>query len=85
MRKDKASLDKIWEDTNRRLKNFCQQKGVVFIASNNLDEQHLSIKKLHLNKKKNNTVFTSNILKCVNNWLPNLEKSFDLLGETRFY
>ena len=46
------------------------------MVNNNLDEQHLSIKSLHLNKK-NNTVFTNNILKFLNNWLANLESSFE--------
>ena len=54
------------------------------MVNSNLDEQHLSIKNLYLNKR-NSTVFTNNILKFLNNWLANLESSFELLGESRFY
>ena len=54
------------------------------MVNNNLYEQDLSIKKQHLNKK-GNTVFAYEILKLLNNWLANLERSFDLHGATSFY
>ena len=33
------------------LKNYCSQKNIDFIQNSNIMEEHLGIKKLHLNKK----------------------------------
>ena len=55
-RKDKKDLDKKVVEVNGRLKNFCAQKNIDFIDNTNLKEEHLSNKKLHLNKR-GNTVF----------------------------
>ena len=62
LRKDKASLVKIRRDTNGRLKKLCQQKGIAFIEHDNLDEQHLGMKKLFL-YKKGSSAFADNVLK----------------------
>ena len=52
-RKDKKDLSKTVQDTNSRLKNYCSQKNIDFTQNSNIMEEHLSIKKLHLNKKRN--------------------------------
>ena len=50
-RKDKMNLGKTRADTNSRLKNFCSQKKINLISNDNIKEEHLGIKKLHLNRK----------------------------------
>ena len=49
-RKDKKDLDKKVQDTNSRLKNYCAQTNIDYIDNNNIKEEHLGKKKLHLNK-----------------------------------
>ena len=61
-RKDKKDLDKKVQDTNSRLKNYCAQTNIDYIDNNNIKEEHLGNKKLHLNKR-GNTVFANNLLK----------------------
>ena len=51
-------------DTNFRLKNFCKQKNIKLILNDNLKEEHLGIKKLHLTRK-DNTVFARNLLNFI--------------------
>ena len=63
-RKDKKDLDKKVQDTNSRLKNYCAQTNIDYIDNNNVKEEHLGNKKLHLNKRCN-TVFAKNLLKCL--------------------
>ena len=60
-RKDKKNIEKMRADTNSRLKNFCKQKNIELILNNNLKEEYLGIKKLHLSKK-GNTAFARNLL-----------------------
>ena len=64
LRKDKKNIEKIRADTNSRLKNFCKQKNIKLILNDNLKEEHLGIKKLHLNRK-GNTVFARNLLNFI--------------------
>ena len=61
-RKDKKDLDKKVQDVNNRLKNYCMQTNLDYIENNNIKEEHLGNKKLHLNKKRN-TLFANNLLK----------------------
>ena len=49
-RKDKTNLEKSRADTNSRLKNSCWQKKINFISNDDIKEEHLGIKKLHLNR-----------------------------------
>ena len=51
VRKDRRNLEKKQSDTNARLKNYCSQKNIDLMNNNNLKENHLGIKKLHLNRK----------------------------------
>ena len=60
-RKDEKDLDKKVQDVNNRLKNYCMQTNLDYIENNNIKEEHLRNKKLHLNKK-GNTVFANNLL-----------------------
>ena len=60
-RKDKIDLDKKVQDTNNRLKNYCAQTNIDFIDNNNIKQEHLGNKKLHLNKR-GNTVFANSLL-----------------------
>ena len=50
------------QDVNNRLKNYCMQTKLDYIEKNNIKEEHLGNRKLHLNKKRN-TVFANNLLK----------------------
>ena len=61
-RKDKKDISKTVQDTNLRLKNYCSQKNIDFIQNSNIMEEHLGIKKLHLNKK-GNSLLANNFLK----------------------
>ena len=57
--------------TNSRLKNFCNQKNIHLILNDNIKENHLGIKKLHLNRKGNN-IFAKNLLNIIEgNWFVN--------------
>ena len=53
VRKDKKNIDKEVLDTNARQRNLCNQKNIDYIDSTNIKEDHLTIKKLHLNKRSN--------------------------------
>ena len=61
---DKRNLEKMRADTNSRLKNFCNQKNIHLILKDNIKEEHLGIKKLHLNRK-NNSIFAKNLLNVI--------------------
>ena len=50
IRRDKRSLEKMRADTNSPLKNFCNQKNIHLILNENIKENHLGIKKLHLKR-----------------------------------
>ena len=62
-RKDKKNL-KSRADTNSRLKNFCRQKKINLISNDNIKEEHLGIKKLHLNTKGTG-IFAKNLLNFI--------------------
>ena len=64
VRKHRRNLEKKRSDTNARLKNYCSQKNVDLINNDNLKENHLGIKKLHLNRK-GNTLFAHNLLNFI--------------------
>ena len=61
-RKYRKNIDKKILEVNSHLKNYCSQKNIDFIDNNNIKEEHLGVKKLHLNKR-GNSVLASNILK----------------------
>ena len=61
IRTDKKNLEKPSVDTNARLKNFCKQKNLDLIVNNNLKENHLVKKKLHLNRK-DDSIFAKNLI-----------------------
>ena len=50
------------QDVNNRLKNYCTLKNLYYIENNDIKEEHLGNKMLHMNKK-GNTVFANNLLK----------------------
>ena len=52
----------IWK--NLANKNFCTQKSIGLIDNENLKENQLGIKKLHLNRK-GNTRFAKNLLNFI--------------------
>ena len=64
IRRDKRNLEKMRADTNSRLKNFCNQKNIHLILNDNIKENHLGIKKLHLNRK-GNSIFAKNLLNII--------------------
>ena len=47
---------------NNRLKIYCSETNIEYIKNNNIKEEHLGKKKLHLNKR-GNTIFVNNLLK----------------------
>ena len=63
-RKDRTNLEKTRADTNSRLKHFCRQKNINLISNDNIKEEHLGIKKLHLNRKGNG-IFSKNLLNFI--------------------
>ena len=62
IRKDRKNIDKKVLEVNSHLKNYCSQKNIDFIDNNNIKEEHLGMKKLHLNKR-GNSVLANNFLK----------------------
>ena len=62
VRKDKQNINKEVLDTNARLRNFCNQKSIDHINNTNIKENHMSIKKLHINKR-DNLVFAQDLLR----------------------
>ena len=67
-RKGKKNLEKTRADTNSRLKNFHRQKNINVISNDNIKEENLGIKKLHLNREGNST-FAKNLLNFIEgNW-----------------
>ena len=63
-RKDTKNLEKTLADTNPRLKNFCRQKNINLASNDNIKEEHLGIKKFHLNRK-GNSIFAKNLLNFI--------------------
>ena len=63
-------------DTNAPLKSFCIQKGIGFINNNNIKEDFLGKKKLHLGQR-GNSVFVKNLFKYMNreDWINSLFNS----------
>ena len=64
IRKERNNLEKCRANTNSRLQNFCKQKNIGLIDNENLKENHLGIKKLHLNGR-GNTLFAQNLLNFI--------------------
>ena len=68
-RKDKRNIDKQRIDTNSRFRNFCSQKNISLIDDSNIREEHLGVKKLHLNRR-GNSLFAKNLLDFIENkWI----------------
>ena len=61
-RKDKKYLKMKVQDVNNRLKNYCSQTNIEYIKNNNIKEEHLGKKWLHLNKREN-IIFANILLK----------------------
>ena len=51
-------------DANSQLKNFYNQKNIHLILNDNIKDNHLGIKKLHLNRK-GNSIFAKNLLNTI--------------------
>ena len=64
VRKNKVNLEMGRKDINSRIKNFCQQNGIGYIDNSNTTENHLGMKKLHLNSK-GNTAFAKNLINVI--------------------
>ena len=62
--RDKKNLEKTRADTNSWLKNFCRQKNINLISNDNIKEEYLGIKKLHLNRE-GNSIFGKNLLNFI--------------------
>ena len=59
--KDRRNIDKQRTDSNARLKNFCNHKNIPLIDNGNINEEHLGVKKMHLNRR-GNSLFAKNLL-----------------------
>ena len=62
IRKDQRNIHKDEIDTNARLKNFSSPKNIDYIDNTNINEDHLSVKKLRHNKK-GYSMFAQNSIK----------------------
>ena len=51
--KDRRNNDKQHNDSNARLKNFCNHKNIPVIDNDKIKEEHLGVKKLDLNRRGN--------------------------------
>ena len=58
VRKDKVNLGRGLKDRNSRMKNFCQKKRNRLYQQQEHTENHLDMKKLHLNIKGNRAFAT---------------------------
>ena len=56
--------EKTRADTNSRLNNFCKEKNIKLLSNDNFKEEHLGVKKLHLNMK-GNSIFAKNLLQFI--------------------
>ena len=65
-RKDRRDIEKQRNEVNTRLKNFCKRKNISFIDNSNLKEEHLGLKKSHLNRI-GNSIFANNFLRYLEN------------------
>ena len=65
-RKDRRDIEKQRNDNNTRLKNFCKQKNISFADNSNLKEEHLGLKKSHLNRI-GNSILAKNFLSYFEN------------------
>ena len=50
------NINELRTDVNAKLRNFCKQKNIGFIYNGNINESHLGMKKLHLNRKGNSAL-----------------------------
>ena len=74
--KDKKNLEKTRANANSWVKKFCRQTKINLISNDNIKEEDLGIKKLHLNRK-GNSIFAKNLLNFIEgNW------DISLLGDS---
>ena len=52
------------EAVGSQIKNYCSQKNLRLINHDNIKENHLGVKKLHLNRK-GNSLFAKNLLNFI--------------------
>lgn len=50
-RKDRRNREKIRQDSNGRLKNYCKKKNIGFIKNNHIKTEHLEVKSFILAAK----------------------------------
>ena len=62
LEKTTGTIVKSIADTNGRSKNFCMQNVIGFIDNNNIKQNSIGKKKLHLGQR-GNSVFAKNLLK----------------------
>ena len=56
LRRDRRNINESRTDFNAKLRNFCKQKNIGFIDNGIINESHLGMKKLHLNRKGNSAL-----------------------------
>ena len=69
-------------ETNRKLENLCECKGMIFINNSNIDSTCLNRSKLHLDKSRT-SLLIKNFSKAVNSvWLINKNDNGEVLNLT---
>ena len=80
-RKDRRNTNKQRIDTNARIKNFGNQKNIPLIDNGNIKEEHLGVKKLHMNRT-GNSLFATNLLGFIEqNWNCSCKGDASIYGE----
>ena len=65
--KGRRNINESRADFNTKLRNFCKQKNIGFIDNGNINESHLAMKKLHLNRT-GNSALAKNLLNYLENY-----------------
>ena len=84
IRKDKKGIDKNVVETNARLKNYCSQKKLDYIENTNIKEEHLGVKKLHLNKRGNSLLATNFLRYLRSTFWDNLTSGYSELQNAEY-
>ena len=67
LRKDRRNINASRTDLNAELRNFCRQKNIGFADNGNIDESHLEMKELNLNRKEKSAL-AKNLLNYLENY-----------------
>ena len=80
LHKDRRNINESRTDFNAKLCNFCKQKNIGFIDTGNINESHLGMKKVNLNRKGNFDL-AKNLLNYLENYWREVSESDLFLNE----